>query len=87
MGWYDDNCICMDSYVLRKDPAWEERSFQGDVQQLLDAGFDGVKIDNCGDDEGRGFVSRMRHINASGRALLVENSDQAPASFGGYGSD
>eukprot|EP01047_Picozoa_sp_COSAG01_P002313 COSAG01_NODE_60_length_29981_cov_23.262533_38_plen_149_part_00 len=34
-----------------------------------------MKIDNCGD-PGRGFVSRVNHINQSGKALLIENSNQ-----------
>ena len=77
MGWYDDNCICMDSYKLRANASWAERAYAGDVRQLLDAGFDGVKIDNCGDDDGSGFASRAAHINASGTALVIENSNQA----------
>jgi hypothetical protein len=40
------------------------------------AGFDGVKIDNCGDDRGLGYIARLAAINASGHALLVENSNQ-----------
>ena len=66
----------LDSYKLRANASWAERSYVGDVAQLLQAGFDGVKIDNCGDDDGSGFVSRVRHINASGTPLLIENSDQ-----------
>ena len=77
MGWYDDNCICMDSYALRANASWAERAYIGDVRQILDAGFDGVKIDNCGDDDGSGFASRVQHINASGTALVIENSNQA----------
>lgn len=76
MGWYDNNCICMDSYTLAKDPEWAERSFAGDVQLLLDAGFDSIKIDNCGDDQAVGFSSRIKHINESGKAILIENSNQ-----------
>lgn len=77
MGWYDDNCICMDSYKLRANASWGERAYAGDVKQILEAGFDGVKIDNCGDDDGAGFASRMLHLNVSGRAVLLENSNQA----------
>ena len=76
--------------------------------QVLGAGFDGLKIDNCGDDDGSGcaarlaraasaqsrhsydarvfaqwgacsFVSRVKHLNESGRAILIENSNQAHA--------
>ena len=48
MGWYENNCICMDSYTVAADPVWAEQTYIGDVNQILDAGFDGVKIDNCG---------------------------------------
>ena len=50
--------------------------YAGDVQLLLEAGFDGVKIDNCGDDQGVGYVSRLKYLNASGKKLLIENSNQ-----------
>eukprot|EP00035_Acanthoeca_spectabilis_P009817 m.173365 g.173365 ORF g.173365 m.173365 type:complete len:420 (-) comp14846_c0_seq1:71-1330(-) len=76
MGWYDNNCICMDEYTLRSDPVWAETCYAADAKQIVDAGFDSIKIDNCGDDDGSGFVSRMKHINASGHAILVENSNQ-----------
>lgn len=76
MGWYENNCICMDSYTVASDPVWAEKTYIGDVAQILDAGFDGVKIDNCGDDQAKAFTSRLKHINASGKAILVENSNQ-----------
>lgn len=76
MGWYENNCICMDSYTVAQDMAWANRTFEGDVKQLLDAEFDSVKIDNCGDDQAKGFTARMEHIEASGKAILVENSNQ-----------
>jgi len=50
--------------------------YAGDVELLLAAGFDGVKIDNCGDDQGVGYVSRLRHLNASEKRLVIENSNQ-----------
>ena len=34
----------MDSYAVAQDMAWANRTFKGDVQQLLDADFDSVKI-------------------------------------------
>lgn len=40
MGWYDNNCICMDEYTLRADSVWAQKSYLGDVQLVLDAGFD-----------------------------------------------
>ena len=68
------------------------------MQFILETGFDGVKIDNCGDDQaypapsrpcaaltrggtqGLGFAARQRYLNASGRALVIENSNQASPS-------
>jgi len=32
--------------------------------------------DNCCDDQAKGFTARMEHIEASGKAILVENSNQ-----------
>ena len=55
MGWYHINCICMDTYTLRDNETWANLSWAGNVQQIYDAGFDGVKIDNCGDDLGSGY--------------------------------
>ena len=34
----------MDSYAVAQDMAWANRTFEGDVKQLLDADFDSVKI-------------------------------------------
>lgn len=76
MGWYDNNCMCMDSYTKAGDPAWQDKCNKGDVQFLLDNDFDSVKIDNCGDDRGVDFTSRMAYMNASGKAFVVENSNQ-----------
>lgn len=75
IGWYDNNCYCMDEYTLRDDPTWAEKAYAADAMQALDAGFDELKIDNCGDDDGSGFVSRFKHINTT-RPIVIENSDQ-----------
>jgi hypothetical protein len=53
MGWYDNNCICMDEYTLQSNAAWAEMCYAGDMAQVVAAGFDGIKIDNCGDDQVR----------------------------------
>ena len=76
MGWYDNNCMCMDEYTKRNDPIWEAASNGGDVKFLLENDFDAVKIDNCGDDQGVDFNQRVDLINASGKALMIENSNQ-----------
>ena len=40
-GWYLNNCICADHCAT-------EACYQGDVDALLDYGFDSVKLDGCG---------------------------------------
>eukprot|EP00927_Polykrikos_kofoidii_P061609 TRINITY_DN56443_c0_g1_i1.p1 TRINITY_DN56443_c0_g1~~TRINITY_DN56443_c0_g1_i1.p1 ORF type:complete len:462 (+),score=50.82 TRINITY_DN56443_c0_g1_i1:70-1386(+) len=78
MGWYTINCICMDTYIVQddKDEEWASRVYSAEVRLMQDAGFDGVKMDNCGDDRGIGFVMMNSIINKSGSGLLVENSNQ-----------
>ena len=76
MGWYDTNCICCDEYKLQANETFAQLSYAADVKMLRDADFDSIKQDNCGDDQGKGFVARMHYINTTGRPLLVEDSDQ-----------
>eukprot|EP00665_Eupelagonemidae_sp_cell47_P009362 gene9362-3970_t len=76
MGWYQINCHCLDEYKIDRGGAFKDKAYAGDVKLVMEAGFDGVKIDNCGDDNGDGFEGRMRHYNASSRPVLVENSNQ-----------
>jgi len=77
MDFYGLNCICMDEYTLQAEQSWGDTCYAGDVKLLLDAGFDGIKIDNCGDDQGRGYVARTAAINASASGkILIENSNQ-----------
>jgi hypothetical protein len=76
MGWYENNCICMDEYKLQANTTYAQLAYAADAQILRDSGFDSIKLDNCGDDQGVGFVSRAHYINISGRPLLIENSDQ-----------
>ena len=84
MTFYVTNCICMDEYIIQGvgvpggvDPAWAERCYTGDIALARASGFDNIMIDNCGDDWGRGYVSRMQHIATSGPSMVVENSNQA----------
>jgi len=58
------------------DKDWPARVYAKEAQLILDANFDGVKIDNCGDDAGIGFNMIMQHLNASGKAVLVEDCNQ-----------
>lgn len=78
MGWYNINCICMDTYTVQRDSdsSWASRVYEAEVQLIMDAGFDGLKIDNCGDDQGIGFQMMVDLVNKSGHPLLIENSNQ-----------
>jgi alpha-galactosidase len=78
MGWYNVNCICMDTYTIQRDSDqdWAKRVYAAEVQLMRDAGFDGVKVDNCGDDQGIGFVMMNDIINKSGSPMLIENCNQ-----------
>jgi hypothetical protein len=76
VGWYQINCICCDEFSDTDNATWKKSVYTADVKQLTDAGFYGVKLDDCGDGTGEGLIERVRAINASGRAMLIENSNQ-----------
>lgn len=77
MDFYQINCICMDTYKLNSNRTWARLAWEGNVKQLRDAGFDGVKIDNCGDDDGQGYAIMLDAIKRTGKAMLAENCNQA----------
>mmetsp|Transcript_17470 Transcript_17470/g.37878 ORF Transcript_17470/g.37878 Transcript_17470/m.37878 type:complete len:447 (+) Transcript_17470:3-1343(+) len=77
MDFYQINCMCMDTYILNVNRTWARQAWKGNVIQLRDAGFDGVKIDNCGDDDGQGYAIMMDEIKKTGKPILVENCNQA----------
>jgi hypothetical protein len=63
VGTYLNNCICMENKI---EPHYEE-----DVNWLVGAGFDGVKIDNCGSSHN---ISRYAELfNKSGHVVRIEN--------------
>jgi len=78
IGWYNINCICLDTYIVQRDSDkdWKNRVYAAEVKLMRDAGFDGVNIDNCGDDQGFGFVMMNDIINKSGNPMLIENCNQ-----------
>ena len=80
MGWYTGNCICGEGGVENSNWTWANLTFVGDAKLSMEAGFDGMKIDNCAGGSGKGFELRMSTINASGKPVLVENSNQAHVS-------
>ena len=61
VGTYLNNCICADSTA----------HYEEDAKWLVETGFDGVKIDNCGSSHN---ISRYAELfNKSGRTVRIEN--------------
>lgn len=75
VGWYHNNCKCGDHC---SDPA----CFVGDVEAILDYGFDSVKLDGCGQEENvelwydlleQALISRGGKTNGGQSGILIEN--------------
>lgn len=52
-GRYTNNCICHESggHIGHSNDSWVNLSYVGDVEQLVDNNFKGIKVDNCGASE------------------------------------
>eukprot|EP01051_Picozoa_sp_SAG22_P006399 SAG22_NODE_418_length_10750_cov_11.722280_6_plen_202_part_00 len=74
LGWYENNCICHESGGRIRNETWRQLSYQGDIKQLVDNDFKGVKFDNCGLHNDMDLYAAL--MNATGKAFLVERSDQ-----------
>lgn len=74
VGWYANNCICHESGGHIRNETWRNLSYAGDVAQLVDAGFRGVKFDNCGLHNDMDYYTQL--MNATGKTWMVERSDQ-----------
>ena len=71
-GWYLNNCICSDHCGNKKDHGeTEPKCYQGDVAALIEFGFDSVKLDGCGAQRDLDLWANL--MNASGRAIMIEN--------------
>jgi len=68
-GWYMNNCICSEHEF--KDPAAIAAHMQRSAQAVADFGFDGVKLDGCG--EFRNLTWWAQLLNATGRPIMIEN--------------
>jgi alpha-galactosidase len=66
LGWYGNNCECRDNSYPHP-----EKAYEGDVKVLTAAGFDGLKLDNCGQYTNLTLYAEL--INKSGHAVLTEN--------------
>ena len=48
LGWYNNNCICHESGGHIHNKTWTNLSYYGDVAQLVENDFKGIKVDSCG---------------------------------------
>ena len=64
VSWYGNNCICRESQL-------EDDMYSGDAKALLEFGFDGIKLDNCGKE--LDLDSWADALNATGKAVMIEN--------------
>lgn len=82
VGWYMNNCICKEKQ--KWDSSYLQKHMERSVAALIDLGFDGVKLDGCG--EFRNLTWWYKLINATGREILIENchwGGTVPNSTGG----
>lgn len=80
MGWYGNNCGCNEHQNVPSwgpspsgDPSKHDgiHHYQGDIQATIDFGFDGIKLDGCGEFRNLTYFAEL--MNATGRAILVED--------------
>ena len=85
MGWYGNNCHCVEKQAVPSwGPAaspgsdrWHHihhdgvKHYQGDVQATIDFGFDGIKLDACGEFQNLSYFAEL--MNATGKPILVED--------------
>ena len=69
MGWYHNVCECPEMQ-LRKG-AEELGVYHGDADAILQAGFDSVKFDGCGQLNNMTLWAQL--LNASTRPVMIEN--------------
>jgi len=69
VGWYMNNCIC-------QEKSWTgsgniTKHMERSAQAVADLGFDGLKLDGCGQFRNLTWWSEL--LNATGRPILIEN--------------
>lgn len=72
MNFYANNCMCVengDNGLYEDDEIYDH--YVGDVQMLVENGFDGVKVDACGQYRDMALFARL--LNESGRQVMLEN--------------
>lgn len=68
-GFYANNCICKETNQMNE--TWVAAVYRSSVVDMVDWGFDGVKLDGCSQFHNTSHWSAL--MNASGRPMLVEN--------------
>ena len=69
VGWYMNNCICRENKLKGDD--FVEKVWAGSANAVASYGFDGVKLDGCGQ-----FLNLTKWailLNQTGRPILIEN--------------
>lgn len=69
VGWYMNNCICSEHQFKDQDAI--AKHMQGSVDAIVKYGYDGVKLDGCG--QFRNLTWWYQLMNATGRPILIEN--------------
>eukprot|EP00730_Choanoeca_flexa_P004622 TRINITY_DN11751_c0_g1_i1.p2 TRINITY_DN11751_c0_g1~~TRINITY_DN11751_c0_g1_i1.p2 ORF type:complete len:545 (+),score=102.13 TRINITY_DN11751_c0_g1_i1:3443-5077(+) len=68
VGWYGNNCICRESNFPND---LVQAHYQGDVTAAVDFGYDGIKLDGCG--EFLNLTLWADLLNKTGRMVMIEN--------------
>jgi hypothetical protein len=76
LGWYQNNCICHESGGHIRNKTWRALTYAGDVGQLAQSGFGGVKLDNCGLHNDLDLMQTLRHRAGLSGKVLVEAAHQ-----------
>jgi len=74
LGWYENNCICHESKSHIHNETWVDLTYHGDVNQLVENNFKGVKLDSCGLHSNLSYYSDL--INKTGKPMMIENCHQ-----------
>mmetsp|Transcript_11142 Transcript_11142/g.16365 ORF Transcript_11142/g.16365 Transcript_11142/m.16365 type:complete len:454 (-) Transcript_11142:228-1589(-) len=82
-GWYMNNCICAEhEYILETEI---ELHMIQSAKAVAEAGFDGVKLDGCG--QFRNLTWWAELLNATGRHIMIENCHWGGTVPGDYNGD
>ena len=72
VGWYANNCICREDHFTNS--SYIANHMQQTVKAIVGAGFDGVKLDSCGQFNNLTWWGQL--LNETGRSVMIENCHQ-----------